>query len=104
MQGFPKMRGWLVHKLIGPMVFRRFKKQGFMSHGLEEPIPGAPALDQENSLPVSLARLRKAIADFRNFTAPLHPHFAYGALSKEDTELAHCLHVANHLSRFSKDS
>ncbi len=99
--GFPRLRSVVIRKLIGPMVFRRFKAQGRMSHGLDEPIPGAPPLSAQDTQAQALARLRKAMADFKAHPGPLQPHFAYGTLSKADAELAHAMHIANHLSAFT---
>ena len=88
----------LIRGALGPLVFSRFKAHGRMSHSLVEPIPGAPALSARDSLAEGLARVRKAIADFKAHQGPLRPHFAYGELSRADAELAHAMHLANHLS------
>jgi hypothetical protein len=37
---------------------------------------------------------------FLKWTGPLRPHFAYGELAKPEYELAHAMHLANHLSAF----
>ena len=96
--GFPRLRSVIIRRAIGPLVFRRFKGQGQMSHSLVDPIPGAPALSAQDSLAHGLARVRKAIAEFRTHRGALRPHFAYGELSRADAELAHAMHLANHLS------
>jgi hypothetical protein len=67
-----------------------------MSHGLAEPIPGAPALGAGADWKPAALRLRQAVTRFNGFGGPLKPHFAYGALSKPEFALAHSLHIANH--------
>jgi hypothetical protein len=67
-----------------------------MSHGLAEPIPGAPALGAGADWKPGALRLRQAIARFAAHGGPLKPHFAYGALTKGEFALAHKLHIANH--------
>jgi len=69
-----------------------------MSHNLTEQIPGAPSLDNDTGMAVSLARLHKAVDDFESAQQPLQPHFAYGDLDKSDYELGHAMHLANHFS------
>jgi hypothetical protein len=71
-----------------------------MSHGLAEPIPGAPAIAADADPAQALARLHRAIADFHGWTGALQPHFAYGPLDRAQYELAHAMHLANHLSAF----
>ena len=36
----------------------------------------------------------------RRFTAPLQPHFAYGALDKPQFAQAHVMHLADHWQQF----
>jgi hypothetical protein len=45
----------------------------------------------------ALDRLMYALGHFEQFDGPLAPHFAYGALSKTEYEIAHVLHLNNHL-------
>lgn len=71
-----------------------------MWHDLSEPIPGAPALNPAVDAQTALTHLHDVIATFHRHTGPLHPHFAYGALSKAEYELANAMHLANHLSAF----
>ena len=96
MDGFPQPRGALFQKTAGTAAFAVFKWRGRMSHGLAEPIPGAPGLRAGADWRPAAARLRQAIARFDSHAAKLQPHFAYGDLSKSDYAVAHALHIANH--------
>ena len=96
MGGFPEPKSALFQATAGSVAFAVFKWRGKMSHGLAEPIPGAPALTTVADWYVPAQRLRKAVGDFNGFQGALKPHFAYGALSKNDFALAHVLHIANH--------
>ncbi len=98
--GFPVHKSPLFQHTAGTLAFQFFHWRGRMSHNLAEPIPGAPPLDTSNAAALALARLQTAIADFHKYTAPLQPHFAYGALNKPTYEHAHAMHLANHLSAF----
>ena len=101
LSGFPAPRSALFQNTLGAAAFHVFSARGRMSHNLAEPIPGAPALDA--ALPdasVALVRLRQAVQGFAIHAGPLHPHFAYGPLSKAQYEQAHAMHLADHLSAF----
>ncbi|MEW9897604.1 DUF1569 domain-containing protein [Chitinivorax sp. PXF-14] len=98
LDGYPEARSRLFQATAGSAAFAVFRLRGKMSHPLDEPIPGAPAIDDATSLPEATARLRRAIARFQSHQGPLAPHFAYGALEHADFELAHVMHIANHLS------
>jgi hypothetical protein len=95
--GYPSARAWVIRALIGPRVLRRFVAQGAMSHDVEAPIPGAPAIDPTLPLTEGRARLESAMARFSAFEGPLAPHFAYGPVDKASYEIVQSLHVANHL-------
>jgi hypothetical protein len=96
MAGFPQPKSELFQNTVGAAAFAVFKWRRKMSHGLAEPIPGAPVLVHATTLQPAAARLRQAINDFHKFNGKLAPHFAYGVLSKSDFALAHTLHIANH--------
>lgn len=96
MDGFPQPKSALFQSTLGSAAFAVFRLRGRMSHGLTEPIPGAPALPQGADWKPGIQRLRAAVQRFQAHTGPLQPHFAYGALSKADFALAHSLHIANH--------
>lgn len=95
-RGFPAPRSALFQSTLGTAAFTVFKWRGRMSHGLAEPIPGAPALTLQGDWRASAQRLRQAIGGFQAASGPLKPHFAYGALSRADYALAHSMHIANH--------
>ena len=98
MSGFPQMKSAVFQNTVGSAAFNVFAWRGRMSHDLTEQIPGAPSLADEADLDASLLRLRGSIEAFQAAQEPLRPHFAYGALSKSDYELAHAMHLANHFS------
>lgn len=96
MDGFPEPKSALFQATLGTAAFTVFRLRGKMSHGLTEPIPGAPALPQSEDFKPGIVRLRSAVQRFQAYAGPLKPHFAYGALSRTDFALAHTLHIANH--------
>lgn len=96
MDGFPQPRSAVFQHTLGAAAFAVFRWRGRMHHGLAEPIPGAPALRMDATLPEGGARLRAAIERFERHQGALAPHFAYGALDKAGFARAHCLHIANH--------
>ena len=96
MDGFPQPRGALFQSTVGAGAFAFFKWRGHMSHGLAEPIPGAPALAAGADWRPAATRLRTAVTRFNGHQGALRPHFAYGELAKSDYALAHSFHIANH--------
>jgi len=96
MDGYPQPRSALFQNTAGSAAFAFFSWRGRMSHGLAEPIPGAPALGAGADFKPAAQRLRNAITRFNGYGGPLKPHFAYGALTKNEFALAHHLHIANH--------
>lgn len=100
MTGYPEPKAaWFQHT-VGALAFAAFAARGRMTHGLNEPIPGAKPLSPHMSLDAARARLNQAVASFAAHSGPLKPHFAYGELSKAEYEQAHAMHVANHCSAF----
>jgi hypothetical protein len=100
MQGFPVLKGAWFRSTIGSAAFAVFNARGAMSHGLDEPIPGAPALDPSQALKISVNRLLDAMDAFAQFNGTLRSHFAYGELTKPQYERAHLMHLANHWTQF----
>ncbi len=94
--GFPQPKPAIFQNTAGSAAFAFFKWRGRMSHGLDEPIPGAPGLKAGADWNPAALRLRQAIARFSAHQGPLKPNFAYGSLSKTDFALAHSFHIANH--------
>lgn len=96
MQGFQALRPAWFRATVGAAAFTVFNARGAMFHTLDEPIPGAPALDASQVLKVSVQRLLDAMDRFSAFKGTLAPHFAYGTLTREQFERAHLMHLANH--------
>jgi hypothetical protein len=96
LDGFPQPKPAWFQATVGSAAFAFFGLRGRMSHGLTEPIPGAPELTQHEDWKPGAERLRVAVGRFKAHTGPLHPHFAYGALSRPDFARAHAFHIANH--------
>ncbi len=100
MHGFPQLRSELFRATVGRAAFAMFDSRGSMSHALDEPVPGAPGIDVAVALPVARDRLIKALTDFDAHTGPLQPHFAYGALDKDQFLRAHLMHLADHWQHY----
>lgn len=103
--GFPQPKSALFQATLGKTALAVFQARGRMSHSLQDPIPGAPALAATDPLPAAVARLAKVLRDFDAHNGPLQPHFAYGALDKAQYTRAHLMHLANHWAEIeSKES
>lgn len=98
LDGYPELFSPLFQRTAGTAAATVFRAVGRMSHDLNEAIPGATALDA--TLPVEQARDRlvQALQEFEQYVGNLHPHFAYGELTKEAYAAAHWLHVRNHMN------
>ena len=98
MTGYPELKpawGWY-RATLGAGAFAVFNARGKMSHRLDEPIPGAPALNAELSLKSAVHGLLDTMDSFAAFKGTLAPHYAYGSLGRADYERAHLMHLANH--------
>lgn len=100
--GFPELRSALFRNAVGRVAFAVFQARGKMGHTLNEPIPGAPALDAQAPLEPAIARALAALRRFEAHTGALAPHFAYGALDKAQYTRAHLMHLANHWSEVER--
>jgi hypothetical protein len=97
--GYAEHKSVFFKSTVGQLAFWAFSANGSMTHGLDEPIPGAPLLLPRQPVHSALVRLKKALTDFKTHTGVLAPHFAYGALSKSQYTLAHIMHLNNHLEQ-----
>ncbi len=97
MTGYPELQPAAV-QAVAKLVFNTYVEQGFMTHDLGAPVPGAPAIPDSGLLAPAFARLRRAIYSFKDFTGELQPHFAYGELTRVEWELAHSFHMADHFT------
>ena len=96
MRGFPAPKSALFQATVGRAAFAIFDARGEMSHSLDDPILGAPALAADETIEPAVARALQALRDFEAHRGPLAPHFAYGALDKSQYTRAHLMHLANH--------
>ncbi|MDY7020209.1 MAG: DUF1569 domain-containing protein [Cyanobacteriota bacterium] len=97
MLGYPEQKPEIFQTTIGKLAFSIFSFAGRMIHPLDDPIPGAPNLDDSNNIQLALNRLKSAYINFERYSGPLAPHFIYGDLTKEEYTLAHVMHLNNHL-------
>lgn len=108
MLGFPEHKSAFFKASVGTAAFAIFASKGRMNHSLNENIPGAASvvrMDNKNKaenitldVEQALSRLKKSLMDFKAYNKALAPHFAYGDLTKQEYELAHVMHLNNHLS------
>lgn len=100
MVGFPQLKSRFFQATAGSAAFALFELRGRMSHDRTEPIPGASKLELDSDEHKAVDRLRTAMAAFDAWQKELQPHFAYGQMTKPAYELAHAMHLADHLSLF----
>ena len=99
---FPEHKSLLFKKTIGRVAFSIFSSKGRMTHDLSESIPGSPQINANSNFEDALSRLKKSLIDFINFKGKLAPHFAYGELTKSEYEIAHVMHLYNHLQEIER--
>jgi hypothetical protein len=104
MTGYPQMESGALMTAGRFVFFNVFKPQGYMSHDLGAPVPGAPDIADDGPLEEAFLRYRNACNDFQNFTGAVMPHFTYGELSYEDWVLAHAFHAADHYSSLTYET
>jgi len=97
MSQYPEHKSTVFKNTLGKLAFSIFSSKGKMTHGLAEVIPGAPSINSNTNTLIALKRLKQSFIDFQNYTGELAPHFAYGKLTKSDYEIAHIMHLNNHL-------
>ncbi len=97
MSQFPEHKSNFFKNTVGRLAFSIFESQGKMIHRLSEPIPGSPLIKSSLDTKFAMNYLRKSLIDFENFKGKLAPHFAYGELTNNQYEIAHVMHLYNHL-------
>ncbi|MCB1176729.1 MAG: DUF1569 domain-containing protein [Leptospiraceae bacterium] len=98
LSGYPDNKPYIIRKTIGRIVLSKFLGQGYMSHDLNSPIPGAPTLNKNPDFKPGISRLKNAIYSFINYTGEPKIHFVYDSVSKKEYDKIHAMHIANHLS------
>jgi len=94
--GYPQVKPAWFRGTLGRAAFHVFSARGKMSHGLSEPIPGAPSIAPSQALGPAVESTIESLLRFDRHTGALQPHFAYGLLGKGDYARAHLMHLANH--------
>ena len=97
MSKFPEHKSDFFKGTLGKLAFSFFFYKGEITHGLNEVIPGAPNLELTTKVDIALERLKKALRAFDDYQGDTAPHFAYGELTKQEYEIAHVMHLYNHL-------
>ena len=105
MIGFPLHKSDGFKSALGSNAFAVFASLGKMTHSLDETIPGEESLElvgqKLSATDQAIDILLDRIDAFQNFQGKLKPHFAFGELTKADYELAHVMHIYNHLLEIS---
>jgi hypothetical protein len=97
--GFPLNKPRWFQATLGKAVLTKFLRQGYMSHDVAGPIPGAPP-PADKGPAESLDRLLAAIDKFEAHDGPFAPHFAYGSVDKARYGRVQAMHIAEHLEHF----
>ncbi|MDH5654934.1 MAG: DUF1569 domain-containing protein [Spirochaetia bacterium] len=99
MKGFPESRSSFIRKSVGPNLLKNIKQIGYMPSGFRNSF-----LDLSQNFsdaPMELTNLKNSIREFINYSGNLSEHPIYGKLSREDWDLIHAYHIANHLGFLS---
>ncbi|MCR9140633.1 MAG: DUF1569 domain-containing protein [bacterium] len=98
MSGYPKMNSWLFRNTIGPIAKSKFIGDGAMSHSLNDPIPGAPDIENTDDHAAAIEELIVVIERYVAYGDVLRDHFAFGEATHAEYEALHAMHIADHLS------
>lgn len=93
---FPQLKPRLFRSTLGPLAFRVFSLRGKMQHPLDEAIPGETIQSPPSSVSEAQKALLMTLERFDSFQGPVHPHFAYGNLTKAQYARAHAMHIEDH--------
>ena len=99
LDGFPQPKPAWFQATVGAAAFAVFSARGKMSHGLTEPIAGAPEIAADQPLGLAVDRMLAALQRFDRHQGALAAHFAYGKLDKAAYLRAHLMHLADHWQR-----
>jgi hypothetical protein len=97
MSSFPEHKSQLFKNTVGKLAFSLFSSKGKMTHNLSEAIPGSPPINSMLDAKEALNHLKNVLIEFDHYKGELSPHFAYGELTKSEYEIAHVMHLYNHL-------
>lgn len=99
--GYPEARSPFFQYTVGKLAINAFAATGTLHHPLDEPIPGAPALEPSLPNDVALRELIYTVQQFMDWQGAMQPHFAFGSLTKAQYYSVHHLHLQSHLAQIS---
>ncbi len=99
--GYPEAHSPWFQYSIGKLAVNAFAATGKLHHPLDEPIPGAPALEPALPNDVALRELIYTVQQFMDWQGEMQPHFAFGSLTKAQYYSVHYLHLQSHLDEIS---
>lgn len=95
-KGFPESRSSFIRKAVGPNLLSNIKKIGYMPSGFRNSFLHENANVQDEDTELNL--LITAVREFMIYNGKLSEHPIYGKMNREDWNLIHAYHIANHLS------
>jgi len=92
----PKQLPWIVKVTLGKWFKKSVIKTGYFKPGGIN--PDAPKTRVEGDGKASLAKLKKAVADFQAYKGEIKENPFMGKLTREESEKINIYHIAHHLS------
>jgi hypothetical protein len=93
--GFPFVRSRFIREKIGPTLFRQMVSSGHMPAGFRSLTPETTRI--EGDAKSEMRRLKSEIQRFMSHTGPFADHPLFGRLTREEWNMLHSYHIANHL-------
>jgi hypothetical protein len=100
--GYPSLKPAVVRNTIGRLAIHKFLKQGYMKHDLQADVPGSPDIVDDGTFQAGVKILFDSIEKFQTYKGELKPHLLFGTMDKEAYDKYFAMHIADHLSSFSK--
>ena len=102
MTGYPRMKPALIRGTIGKIAIHKFLRQGYMKHNLEADVPNSPNIEYCGTLEEGKIILLNSMDKFINYHNNLKPHLLFGTINKRQYDQYFAMHIADHLSVFTK--
>ncbi len=88
--------GWMIRKLLGPIVLRQILRQRRMKAGIKVPEWWLPGPTHDESAAINA--FRADLSAFQQMTTDPFPHPFFGTLTKQQWNDLALIHAAHHLS------